>query len=54
MAYTTGMSKEGKKLYNTHKGTEEEFKSLMTPEDFKIFIFVCLVVGLLARGAPRF
>lgn len=37
MAYTTGMSKEGKKLFNSKKDiSTEEFNKLISPEDKKI------------------
>ena len=31
MAYTTGMSKEGKKIFNS--GSDEDIKSKLSPED---------------------
>jgi hypothetical protein len=34
MAYTTGMSKEGKKMFNS--GSVEDIKNLLSPEDKEI------------------
>ena len=33
MAYTTGMSKEGKKLFNSYDGDAQNVANLLSPED---------------------